>query len=68
MEVNIVMEGMKSISHVQTITLDCSDYNAENTMAEPKVVVPEDSSVIADGNVIMAAIHAKNFVIFKARK
>ncbi len=66
--VSIKLEGLKSISHVSTITLDCSDYNAENTVSEPNTIVPEESTIIADGNTINATIRSKNFVIFKARK
>ncbi|MCD8284935.1 MAG: carbohydrate binding domain-containing protein [Prevotellaceae bacterium] len=67
-EVSIRLEGLKNLSRVNTITLDCSDYNAENTIEDPNVVVPDESSVVADGNIINAAIRAKNFVVFKARK
>ncbi len=68
MNVDIVLDGVKSLSRVTTLTLDCSDYNAENTVDEPNVVMPEEGSVIPEGNVISAAIRAKNFVIFKAKK
>ncbi len=67
MTVSITLEGMKSIGHVRTLTLDCSDYNAENSIANPTAIEPEESTEPTEGNVIKAAIRGKNFVIFKAR-
>ncbi len=68
MQVSIKLDGLKSISHVGTITLDCSDYNAENTVKDPNVIEPDESTIAAKGNEINAAIRPKNFVVFKARK
>ncbi len=66
--VSIRLEGMKSIGQVKTITLDCSDYDLENTVDNPNAIAPQESTAEAEGNVINATIPAKNFVIFKAKK
>ncbi len=67
-QVCIRLEGFKAIRNVGTVTLDCSDYNAENTVDNPNVVIPDESSMPAQGNEINVAIRPKNFVIFRARK
>ncbi len=66
--VQIKLDGLKSIGSVSTITLNCSDYDAENTVDAPETVVPVEGSCQADGNVINATVNAKNFVVFKAKK
>ncbi len=68
MNIKIVLDGFDKIGHVSTTTLDCSDYDMENTIENPNAIVPEEHSVPSEGNVISAAIRPKNFVIFKARK
>ena len=65
----IKLEGMKgSISKVNSITLDCSDYEMENTVDNPNAIVPQEALLKATGNTINATVQGKNFVVFKARK
>jgi len=66
--VSIKLEGLKSISCVKTITLDCSDFDLENTVDNPNVIIPQESTAEAEGNVINATVAGKNFVVFKAKK
>ena len=66
--VAIKLNGMKSISKVNTITLDCSDYEMENTVDNPNAIVPQEASIQADGTTINANVAGKNFVIFKIKK
>ncbi len=66
--VNICLEGVKSISDVRAITLDCSDYEMENTVDNPNAIVPQESAAAHQGNVINAQVAGKNFVVFKAKK
>ena len=65
----IKLEGMKgAISKVNTITLDCSDYEMENTVDNPNAIVPQEALLKAEGNTINATVAGKNFVVFKAKK
>ncbi len=66
--VSIKLDGLKTVSNVTTITLDCSNYDGENTVDNPNLIVPVDGTATAEGNVINATIPAKNFVVFKAKK
>ena len=66
--VTIKLNGMKSISKVNTITLDCSDYEMENTVDNPNAIVPQEASIQADGTTINANVAGKNFVVFKIKK
>lgn len=66
--VAIKLNGMKSISKVNTITLDCSDYEMENTVDNPNAIVPQEASIQADGTTINANVAGKNFVVFKIKK
>ena len=66
--VSIRLEGQKALGQVRTITLDCSDYDLENTVEAPYAIVPQESTATPEGNVIRADIAAKNFVIFKVKK
>ena len=65
----IKLEGMKgAVSKVNTITLDCSDYEMENTVDNPNAIVPQEAMLKAEGNTINATVAGKNFVVFKAKK
>ena len=66
--VSIRLEGQKALGQVRTITLDCSDYDLENTVEAPYAIVPQESTATPEGNVIRADIAAKSFVIFKVKK
>lgn len=66
--VSIVLNGLKSISKVNTITLDCSDYDMENTVDNPNAIMPLEGSMKADGTTVKATVAGKNFVIYKIKK
>lgn len=66
--VKILLNGLKGISEVKTITLDCSDYEMENTVDNPNAIVPMEAAGKAEGNVINATVAGKNFVIYKIKK
>lgn len=67
--ISIKLEGVKgTISQVNTITLDCSDYEMENTVDNPNAIVPQEAKLKATGNTINYTVAGKNFVIFKAKK
>ncbi len=66
-DISLVMEGMKTISQVETITLDLSDYDAENTVEEPNLIVPEEGSLSADGNRVNSVVGGKTFVVYKMK-
>lgn len=66
-QVDIQLQGKKAIARVNTISLDCSDYDMENTVDNPNAIVPVQGTVKAEGSLIKATIPAKTFVIYKAK-
>lgn len=66
-QVDIQLQGKKAIARVNTITLDCSDYDMENTVDNPNAIVPVQGTAKAEGSLIKATIPAKTFVIYKAK-
>ena len=66
-QVDIQLQGKKAIARVNTITLDCSDYDMENTVDNPNAIVPMQGTAKAEGSLIKATIPAKTFVIYKAK-
>lgn len=66
-QVDIKLQDMKAINQVNTITLDCSDYEMENTVDNPNAIVPTEGTTKADGNLIKTTVPAKTFVIYKAK-
>ena len=66
-QVDIQLQGKKAIARVNTISLDCSDYDTENTVDNPNAIVPVQGTAKAEGSLIKATIPAKTFVIYKAK-
>ena len=64
----ITMEGLKSISEARQITLDCSDYDKENTVESPFAVTPQEKSIATEGNTINLTIGGKHFIVVKVKK
>ena len=64
----IKMEGLKSISEARQITLDCSDYDKENTVESPFAVTPQEKSIPTEGNIINLTIGGKHFIVVKVKK
>ena len=67
-DVAIKLNGLKSIASATTITLDCSDYEMENTVDNPNAIVPQEASIQTNGTTINARVAGKNFVVFKIKK
>ncbi len=67
--IDIKLNGLKNgIAKVNTITLDCSDYDMENTVDNPNAIVPQEANLKAEGSTIKANVAGKNFVVFKIKK
>ncbi len=67
--ISIKLNGIKgNIGNVNTITLDCSDYDMENTVDNPNAIVPMEGTIKAEGSAINATVAGKNFVIYKVKK
>lgn len=67
--IDIKLDGLKKVQgSVATITLDCSDYDLDNTPQSPNNVVPQEGYTQAEDNIIKAQVKAKSFVIYKAKK
>ena len=64
----IKMEGLESISEARQITLDCSDYDKENTVESPFAVTPQEKSIPTEGNIINLTIGGKHFIVVKVKK
>ncbi len=66
--VDIKINGMKKgIAKVSTITLDCSDYDMENTVDNPNAILPMEGSIKAEGNIVKAKVEGKNFVVYRIK-
>lgn len=52
----------------KTVTLNCSDYDLDNTVTNPNAVVPADGFITLEDNVINAQVSAKTFVVYKIKK
>ena len=66
--ISLNLDGMSSISEVRAITLNLSDYDAENTVDHPHRIEPKELMLQANGNVISSTIGAKSFMVFKVKK
>ena len=66
MPVRIVLDGVRALAPVaQVTTLDCSDYEIDNTVEAPNTIVPQQSPIATAGNVVEAAIPAKTFALYR---
>ncbi len=64
----IRLEGLKKApATAQTLTLNCSDYDLDNTVNQPNAIVPVDGFVTLDGNAINTTVDGKNFVVYKVK-
>ncbi len=64
----IKFDGLKSISEARQITLDCSDYDKENTVESPYAVIPQEKSITTEDNSINLTIGGKQFIVVKVKK
>jgi alpha-L-arabinofuranosidase len=67
--VKIQLEGVKKVAaKARMITLNCSDYDLDNSVDNPNAVVPCESEVATSGNGIEAKVPAKHFVLYRVSK
>ncbi len=62
------MAGTKRLGRVETLTLDCSRYELENTVENPNAIVPTANFIEAEGNEVFDRIGAKSFVVYRIAK
>lgn len=68
-DVRIDLKDAKKLpATAQTVTLDCSDYELDNTPDKPNAVVPVDGFVpVRDGS-IRTTVKGKTFTVFRVKK
>ena len=66
--IDIKLDGLKSIGEARQTTLDCSDYDKENTPESPYAVTPQEKGIATEGNTIHLTIGGKHFIVIKAKK
>lgn len=67
--VTINLQGTKTLATTaQIITLDLSDYDADNTPAVPERIVPKSSTTNVNASSINVSVPAKTFQIFKCKQ
>ena len=66
--VQLKLEGTKSVGKVTTLTLDCSQYEGENTLGNPNAIVPRGNYLTAQGNTVRHTLGAKCFVVYRIAK
>lgn len=67
-QVSIVLDGMKQIGEAKVITLDLSNYDQENTVDQPNLIAPQESTIQGKGASLDLNLKAKNFVVLKIKK
>ena len=68
-DVTLNLKGMKKGAHEATLTtLHNDDLNAENTIENPKKIVPQTSSVSISAPTASVSIPARTFAIYKIKK
>ncbi|MBO7344082.1 MAG: carbohydrate binding domain-containing protein [Alistipes sp.] len=64
--VHIVLDGVRTVDDVaQVTTLDCSDYDLDNTVESPNTILPQQSPVATSGNAVETTIPAKTFALYR---
>ena len=64
--VHIVLDGVRTMDDVaQVTTLDCSDYDLDNTVESPNTILPQQSPVATSGNAVETTIPAKTFALYR---
>ena len=66
--VSIRLEGAKRLGQTTVTTLDCSDYDLENTVDNPNAIVPQETEVKPQGNTIQTTVAGKHFAMYKIKK
>ena len=63
-----MLDGMKQIGEAKVITLDLSNYDQENTVDQPNLIAPQESTIQGKGASLDLNLKAKNFVVLKIKK
>ena len=64
--VHIVLDGVRKVGDVaQVTTLDCSDYDLDNTVESPNTIIPQQSPIKTSGNAVDALVSAKTFALYR---
>ena len=64
--VRIVLDGVRKVGDVaQVTTLDCSDYDLDNTVESPNTIIPQQSPIKTSGNAVDALVPAKTFALYR---
>lgn len=64
--VHIVLDGVRKVGDVaQVTTLDCSDYDLDNTVESPNTITPQQSPIKTSGNAVDALVPAKTFALYR---
>lgn len=61
---NITLRGAKHLSVARVVTLGSADTDAENTLDNPSVVVPQERAVTLSGNVLSDVLQPKTFAVY----
>ena len=64
--IRIVLDGVRTVGEMaQVTTLDCSDYDLDNTVEEPNAILPQQSPVATAGNAIETTLRGKTFALYR---
>jgi hypothetical protein len=60
------LDGVRKVGDVaQITTLDCSDYDLDNTVESPNTIIPQQSPIKTSGNAVDALVPAKTFALYR---
>ena len=60
--------GLDGITSARQILLHSDDLDADNTLDEPEKIVPEETSISANGDVLNVTLKAKTFAVYIVKK
>jgi hypothetical protein len=61
-----VLDGVRALAPLaQVTTLDCSDYDLDNTVEAPNTIIPQQSPIKTSGNAVDALVPAKTFALYR---
>lgn len=64
-EITLAFNGLKHVSSVTTLTLSSPSMNAENSLENPKLIVPVTGSATINGTNLTDQLPSKTFRIYK---
>jgi alpha-N-arabinofuranosidase len=64
----IDLKGSAKLSGTaEVITLDCSDYDADNMPGQPEKISPKNNTIAVENGKISTTVPGKNFMVFKVK-